>query len=110
MRVLAVLALVAGVALMQGTPCETEIAWMPQCAPSAAHVTTIAPVDSDGPALLDAILVAGMFLAVTLAVLIALTGLRLPGHVRWRLAWSSTALRPSRRQEIRLAQLCVLRT
>ena len=109
-RVLAVLALVAGVALMQGTPCETEIAWTAQCATSSTHVITAAPADDGGTTLLDAILVAGMFLAVALAVLIALTGLRLPGHFTWRLNWQLVALRPSRRQEVRLAQLCVLRT
>lgn len=109
-RVLAVLALVAGVALMQGTPCETEIAWTPQCPTSATHVSVVSPLDGGGGNLLDAILVAGMFLAVALAVLIGLAGLRKRGFVPWQRFFDSVSLHPSRRLEVRLAQLCVLRT
>lgn len=112
MRVFAVLALVAGVALMQGTPCEREIAWTAQCATSATHVVVDVALDlpDAGMGLLDAILVAGIFLAVALAVLLVLAGLRLPGLFALRLPpLPLVALHPSRRLEVRLAQLCVLR-
>lgn len=108
------LALVAGVALMQGTPCETEIAWTPQCATTSighviAHVQDdIATSDMDG--LFDGLAVAGACLAVLLAVLIGLAGIAAPGSTPARHTHPLVARLTSRRQVVRLAQLCVLRT
>ncbi|WP_158102850.1 hypothetical protein [Lentzea kentuckyensis] len=36
-RVFAVLALVVGVALLQGTPCERDVAWTSQCSTVSAQ-------------------------------------------------------------------------
>lgn len=109
-RVLAVLALVAGIAMMQGTPCETEFAWTAQCATSATATFAADPVQQDdGSALLDAILVAGCCLVVALAVLVGVALLR-RSSLRVRLPRPAVlAVPPSRRLEVRLAQLCVLR-
>jgi hypothetical protein len=108
-RVLAVLALVAGVAMMQGTPCETEFAWTAQCPTSSTQV--VAHSDQAGDAgLLEGILVAGACLVVALAVLVGFAVLRRSGSVPARLVPPPVWSRPSRRLEVRLAQLCVLRT
>ncbi|SDG68493.1 hypothetical protein SAMN05216553_110235 [Lentzea fradiae] len=110
-RVFAVLALVAGVAMMQGTPCETEFAWTAQCATTSTTPAAFVadPVHDDGSALLDGILVAGCCLVVALAVLIGVALLR-RSSFRPRLPRPVTvAAPPSRRLEVRLAQLCVLR-
>ena len=108
-RVFAVLALVAGVAMMQGTPCETEFAWTAQCPTSATHV--VAHTDqADDIGLIEGILVAGACLVVALAVLIGFALLRRPGSVQVLLLRLPQVLAPpSRRQEVRLTQLCVLR-
>jgi hypothetical protein len=108
-RVFAVLALVAGVAMMQGTPCETEFAWTAQCPTSSTHVVVHSDVADDG-GLLDAVLVAGACLVVARAVLIGFAVLRRAGSVPARLIPTQVWSRPSRRLEVRLAQLCVLRT
>ncbi|MFI6095241.1 hypothetical protein ACIA8G_06810 [Lentzea sp. NPDC051213] len=108
-RVFAVLALVAGVAMMQGTPCETEFAWTAQCPTSATHVVAHSD-QADDSGLVEGILVAGACLVVALAVLIGFALLRRPGS--FRALWvrlSSVLSPPSRRLEVRLAQLCVLR-
>ena len=106
---LAVLALVAGVAMMQGTPCETEFAWTAQCPTTTSASAYVADSVDDGSALLDAILVTGACLLVGLAVLIGFAVLRRSGFVPVRLVPSPVWSRPSRRLEVRLAQLCVLR-
>lgn len=108
-RVFAVLALVAGVAMMQGTPCETEFAWTAQCETSSTHL--VGHVDqADDIGLIEGILVAGACLVVALAVLIGFALLRRPGSFQALLRRLPTVLAPpSRRQEVRLAQLCVLR-
>ncbi|MGW6928575.1 hypothetical protein ACWGE0_00840 [Lentzea sp. NPDC054927] len=109
-RVFAVLALVAGVAMMQGTPCETEFAWTAQCPTSSTSaIAYVADQVEDGSALLDGILVAGCCLVVALAVLIGFAVLRRTGSVPARLVPLPVWSRPSRRLEVRLAQLCVLR-
>ncbi|NGY64953.1 hypothetical protein G7043_39170 [Lentzea sp. NEAU-D13] len=109
-RVFAVLALVAGVAMMQGTPCETEFAWTAQCPTSSTSaIAYVADQVDDGSALLDGILVAGCCLVVALAVLIGFAVLRRSGSVPARLVPSPVWSRPSRRLEVRLTQLCVLR-
>ena len=109
-RVFAVLALVAGVAMMQGTPCETEFAWTAQCPTSSTSaIAYVADQTDDGSALLDGILVAGCCLVVALAVLIGFAVLRRSGSVPARLVPLPVWARPSRRLEVRLAQLCVLR-
>ncbi|MFD5826908.1 hypothetical protein [Lentzea sp. NPDC060358] len=108
-RVLAVLALVAGVAMMQSTPCETEFAWTAQCPTSSAAATFVAdPVDG-GSSLLDGILVAGCCLVVALAVLIGFAVLRRSSFAVRLMRLPSVLSPPSRRLEVRLAQLCVLR-
>lgn len=107
-RVFAVLALVAGVAMMQGTPCETEFAWTAQCPTSSTHVVA----HSDQPddiGLIEGILVAGACLVVALAVLIGFAVLRRSGSFRAPLLRLPVWSRPSRRLEVRLTQLCVLR-
>ena len=110
-RVFAVLALVAGVAMMQGTPCETEFAWTAQCpTTTSAGAYVVDSVDDGGSALLEGILVAGACLVVALAVLIGFAVLRRSGFVPVRLLPLPVWSRPSRRLEVRLAQLCVLRT
>ena len=104
------LALVAGVAMMQGTPCETEFAWTAQCPTSSTSaIAYVADQTDDGSALLDGILVAGCCLVVALAVLIGFAVLRRSGSVPARLVPLPVWSRPSRRLEVRLAQLCVLR-
>ncbi|MET9226029.1 hypothetical protein [Lentzea sp. NPDC003310] len=107
-RVFAVLALVAGVAMMQGTPCETEFAWTAQC-PTSSTAFVADPVD-DGSGLIEGILVAGCCLVVALAVLIGFAVLRRSGSLGLlQMRLPSVLAPPSRRQEVRLAQLCVLR-
>ncbi|MDX8030382.1 hypothetical protein SK803_09185 [Lentzea sp. BCCO 10_0856] len=109
-RVFAVLALVAGVAMMQGTPCETEFAWTAQCPTSSTSaIAYVADQVEDGSALLDGILVAGCCLVLALAVLIGFAVLRRTGSVPARLVPLPVWSRPSHRLEVRLAQLCVLR-
>lgn len=108
-RVFAVLALVAAVAMMQGTPCETEFAWTSQCPTSSTHeVVHSDQAGGGGP--VDGILVAGACLVALLAVLIGFAVLRRSGSVPVRLVPQPVRSRPSRRLEVRLAQLCVLRT
>ncbi|MCG8927535.1 hypothetical protein [Lentzea sp. CC55] len=108
-RVLAVLALVAGVAMMQGTPCETEFAWTAQCPTSGTHA--VVHSDQAGESgLVEGILVAGACLVVALAVLIGFAVLRRTGS--FRVLWQrlpDVLPPPSRRLEVRLSQLCVLR-
>lgn len=108
-RVFAVLALVAGVAMMQGTPCETEFAWTAQCETSSTHL--VGHVDqADDIGLIEGVLIAGACLVVALAVLVGFALLRRPGSFQALLLRLPTVLAPpSRRQEVRLAQLCVLR-
>ncbi|MFD9697873.1 hypothetical protein [Lentzea sp. NPDC059081] len=108
-RVLAVLALVAGVAMMQGTPCETEFAWTAQCATTSATATYVADAVDDGSSLLEGILVAGCCLMVALAVLIGFAVLRRSSFAVRLLRLPAALSPPSRRLEVRLAQLCVLR-
>lgn len=108
-RVFAVLALVAGVAMMQGTPCETEFAWTAQCPTSSTHAVVHSD-QADDSGLIEGILVAGACLVVALAVLIGFAVLRRSGSVPVRLVPLPVWSRPSRRLEVRLAQLCVLRT
>ncbi|MFD4668356.1 hypothetical protein ACFWNN_01400 [Lentzea sp. NPDC058450] len=110
-RVIAVLALVAGVAMMQGTPCESEFAWTAQCPTSATSSIAFVVDDVDaGSSVLDGILVAGACLVVALAVLIGFALLRRSGAFRTlALTLPSVLSPPSRRLEVRLAQLCVLR-
>jgi hypothetical protein len=107
-RLFAVLALVAAVAMMQGAPGKTELAWTAQCPTSSTQVVAHSDqVDDIG--WLDAVLLAGAFLVAAFAVLIGFATLRWDGAFRVPLVplpvWSS----PSRRLEVRLAQLCVLR-
>ncbi|GHH41636.1 hypothetical protein GCM10017774_36570 [Lentzea cavernae] len=110
-RVFAVLALVAGVAMMQGTPCETEFAWTAQCPTSAtSSMAFVADDASTGSPLLDGILIAGCCLVVALAVLIGFALLRRTGSFALlQVRLPSVLAPPSRRLEVRLAQLCVLR-
>ncbi len=107
-RVLAVLALVAGIAMMQGTPCETEFAWTAQCPTSSTAAYAADPVD-DGSSLLEGILVAGCCLVVALAVLIGFAVLRRSSFRVHLVRLPAVLSPPSRRLEVRLAQLCVLR-
>ncbi|MFJ8962102.1 hypothetical protein ACIRG5_22205 [Lentzea sp. NPDC102401] len=108
-RVFAVLALVAGVAMMQGTPCETEFAWTAQCPTSSTHVVVHSDLADDG-GLIEGILVAGACLVVALAVLIGFAVARRSGSFQMLTARLPAVLSPpSRRLEVRLAQLCVLR-
>ncbi|MFD4636689.1 hypothetical protein ACFWN2_05200 [Lentzea sp. NPDC058436] len=110
-RVVAVLALVAGVAMMQGTPCETEFAWTAQCPTSATSSTAFVADDVDtGSSMLDGILIAGCCLVVALAVLIGFAVLRRTGSFALaQVRLPGVLAPPSRRLEVRLAQLCVLR-
>ncbi|NKE59565.1 hypothetical protein FXN61_23250 [Lentzea sp. PSKA42] len=108
-RVFAVLALVAGVAMMQGTPCETEFAWTAQCPTSSTHVAAH-PDQADHAGLIEGILIAGACLVVALAVLIGFAVLRRSGSFQVLSVRLPAVLSPpSRRLEVRLAQLCVLR-
>jgi hypothetical protein len=110
-RVFAVLALVAGVAMMQGTPCETEFAWTAQCPTSSTSAIAFVADDADaGSSMLDGILVAGCCLVVALAVLIGFALLRRSGSFALLAVRLPAVLTPSsRRLEVRLSQLCVLR-
>ncbi|SER76358.1 hypothetical protein SAMN04488000_111295 [Lentzea albida] len=105
------LALVAGVAMMQGTPCESEFAWTAQCPTSTTSSIAYVADDVDtGSAMLDGILVAGCCLVVALAVLIGFAVLRRTGSFALaQVRLPSVPSPPSRRLEVRLAQLCVLR-
>jgi hypothetical protein len=110
-RVFAVLALVAGVAMMQGTPCETEFAWTAQCPTSTTSSMAFVADDVDaGSSMLEGILVAGCCLVVALAVLIGFAVLRRTGaFALLRVRLPEVLAPPSHRLEVRLAQLCVLR-
>lgn len=110
-RVFAVLALAAGIAMMQGTPCETEFAWTAQCPTSATSaIAYVADDVDDGSSLLEGILVAGCCLVVALAVLIGFALPRRSRSVPVPLVRLPAVLSPpSRRLEVRLTQLCVLR-
>ncbi|MDX3663652.1 hypothetical protein PV646_40760 [Streptomyces sp. ID05-26A] len=111
-RVFAVLALVVGIALLQGTPCERDVVLTAQCTVSSVQVLADSPATVGAADLLEGLGgVPEACLAVLLAVLLAVAGLRLPGlflvnagsaPVLWRA--------PDRRPEVRLTQLCVLRT
>ncbi|MCR3752346.1 hypothetical protein LX88_006340 [Lentzea californiensis] len=108
-RVFAVLALVAGIAMMQGTPCETEFAWTAQCPTTSTHAVAHSDLTDDG-GLVEGLLVAGACLVVALAVLIGFAVLRRSGSFPVLLVRLSSVLcPPSRRLEVRLMQLCVLR-
>jgi hypothetical protein len=107
-RVLAVLALVAGVAMMQGTPCETEFAWTAQCPTSSTHAVAHSD-QSDDSGLIEGILVAGACLVVALAVLLGCALLRRSSFQVRAVRLPAVLSPPSRRLEVRLAQLCVLR-
>ena len=107
-RVFAVLALVAGVAMMQGTPCETEFAWTAQCPTSATHAVVHSD-QTDDTGLIEGILVAGACLVVALAVLIGFALLRRSSFQVRAVRLPAVLSPPSRRLEVRLAQLCVLR-
>ena len=112
-RVFAVLALVVGIALLQGTPCERDVVLTAQCTASSMQVFAD-PAITIGAAsdlLEDLGGVPEACLAALLAVLLVVAGLRLPclvpvnavfAHVPWQ--------GPDRRPEVRLTQLCVLRT
>ncbi|WP_439659499.1 hypothetical protein ACSHWB_45220 [Lentzea sp. HUAS TT2] len=110
-RVFAVLALVVGIALLQGTPCERDVASTGQCTVSIAQVVADSAITAGAELPGDLGGVPEACLALLLAVLLAVTGLRLPGlilvgAVTTPLPWRITDRRP----EVRLAQLCVLRT
>ena len=112
-RVFAVLALVVGIALLQGTPCERDVAWSSQCTTVEAQVFADLPVAGGAASdlLEDLGGVSGACLAVLLAVLLAVAGLRSPGlflmsAVSVPAPWQG----PDRRPGVRLTQLCVLRT
>ena len=103
------LALVAGIAMMQGTPCEAEFAWTAQCPTSSTHAVAHSTPTEDG-GLIEGILVAGACLVVALAVLIGFAVLRRAGSFQVLLTRLPAVLSPpSRRLEVRLTQLCVLR-
>lgn len=109
-RVFAVLALVVGVALLQGTPCERDVAWTSQCATASTQVFVDMPVDGASEPLEDLGGVPGACLAVLLAALLVVAGLRRPGlflvgAVRAPLPWRGLDRHPG----VLLTQLCVLR-
>lgn len=109
-RVFAVLALVVGIALLQGTPCERDVVPAGQCAASSMQVFAD-PAVTAADLLDDLGGVPEACLAALLAVLLAVAGLRLPrltltNAVFAPMPWQG----PDRRPEVRLAQLCVLRT
>lgn len=105
MRVFAVLALVVGIALLQGTPCEGDLVPSAECSISSVQVMAD-PGDLDGLGAVPEICLALLF-----AVLLVVGGLRLP-----QLFLVHTVSVPvrrgaaCRRPEVRLTQLCVLRT
>ncbi|MDX8053674.1 hypothetical protein SK571_30250 [Lentzea sp. BCCO 10_0798] len=110
-RVFAVLALVVGIALLQGTPCERDVVSTAQCAASSMQVFVDLPVDGASEPLDDLGGVAEACLAVLLVVLLAVAGLRHPrlflvSVVRAPLPWRG----PDRRPGVQLTRLCVLRT
>ncbi|WP_394619693.1 hypothetical protein JNUCC0626_11505 [Lentzea sp. JNUCC 0626] len=101
-RVFAVLALVVGIALLQGTPCEGDLVPSAECSISSVQVMA-------DPGDLGA--VPEICLALLFAVLLVVGGLRLPQLFLAQVV--SVPVRrggPRRRPEVRLAQLCVLRT
>ncbi|MCP2242478.1 hypothetical protein LX86_001199 [Lentzea aerocolonigenes] len=112
-RVFAVLALVVGIALLQGTPCERDVAWSSQCTNVETQVFADLPITGDAASdlLEDLGGVSGACLAVLLVVLLVVMGLRSPGlflvsAVSVPVPWRG----PDRRPGVRLTQLCVLRT
>lgn len=112
-RVFAVLALAVGIALLQGTPCERDVVPTAQCAASSMQVFADPAIPVDAAAdLLDHLGgVPEACLAVLLAVLLAVAGLRLPGLVLMSAVFAPVSWQgPDRRPEVRLTQLCVLRT
>jgi hypothetical protein len=111
-RVFAVLALVVGIALLQGTPCERDVAWSSQCTTAATQVFADLPITGDTASdlLEDLGGVSGACLAVLLAVLLAIAGLGRPSlflvsAVSVPVPWQG----PGRRPGVRLTQLCILR-
>ncbi|WP_143027967.1 hypothetical protein [Lentzea albidocapillata] len=114
-RVFAVLALVVGIALLQGTPCDRDTALTAQCATSSTLVLVDSPspptaIGTASELLEDLGGVSGACLAVLLTVLLGLVVLRRPGSiavsvVRVPLPWQGPDPRPG----VRLTQLCVLR-
>lgn len=112
-RVFAVLALVVGIALLQGTPCERDVVLTAECTASSVQVFA-EPAIAVGAAadlLEDLGGVSEACLAVLLAVLLAVVGLRLPGLFVLITVSAPTPWRGAhRRPEVRLSQLCVLRT
>jgi hypothetical protein len=112
-RVFAVLALVVGIALLQGTPCERDVVLTAQCTVSSVQVfadpATLVGATSDLLGDLGGVPEACM--AALLVVLLAVAGLRLPGLIPVNavivpVPWQGSDRRP----EVRLTQLCVLRT
>ncbi|WP_143467024.1 hypothetical protein [Lentzea kentuckyensis] len=112
-RVFAVLALVVGIALLQGTPCERDVAWSSQCTTVGTQVFADVPITGEAaPDLLEDLGgVSEACLAVLLAVLLVIAGLLGPrlflaSAVSVPVPWQG----PDRRPGVRLTQLCVLRT
>ncbi|SDN31694.1 hypothetical protein SAMN04488074_1467 [Lentzea albidocapillata subsp. violacea] len=108
-RVFAVLALVVGIALLQGAPCERDVVSTAQCTASSMQVFADPAAASD--LLEDLGGVPEACLAALLAVLLAVAVLRLPGLVPVNFVSAPVPWQGSdRRPEVRLTQLCVLRT
>lgn len=109
-RVFAVLAMVVGIALLQGTPCERDVVPTGQCTVSIAQVVADSAVAVGAELPGDLGGVPEVCLAVLFVVLLAVAGLRLPRLVALGVASAVLPWRaPDRRPEVRLVQLCVLR-
>ena len=111
-RVFAVLALVVGIALLQGTPCERDVVLTVECAVSSAQVLADSSVVAGAADLIEDLGgVPEACLAVLLAVLLVAAGLRLPGlFLVNAVSAPMSPRRAHRRPPVRLVQLCVLRT
>ncbi|MFD4673240.1 hypothetical protein ACFWNN_26195 [Lentzea sp. NPDC058450] len=103
-RVFAVLALAVGIALLQGTPCERDLVPSAECSISSVQVFA-EPVDLDGLGGVPEIC-----LAVLFAVLLVVGVLRIPALFPVTVSAPVRRSGPRRRPEVRLTQLCVLRT
>ena len=111
-RVFAVLALVVGIALLQGTPCERDVVLTAECTASSVQVFTepVIAVDVAAELLEDLGGVPEACLAVLLAVLLVVVGLRIPGLFLMGVMSAPVSWRGAhRRPEVQLTQLCVLR-
>ncbi|MGI5500034.1 hypothetical protein [Lentzea sp. CA-135723] len=103
-RVFAVLALAVGIAMLQGTPCEGDLVPSAECSITSVQVLAD-PGDLDGLGAVPEICLALLF-----AVLLVAGGLKLPTLFPVIVSAPVRRSGPPRRPEVRLTQLCVLRT